>query len=65
MRRFLITGTCSFFRNCYVGQGLYLGGLKLFEKNPLGKCTMYIVIELIPKRFYPAFSFSSVLIQRH
>ena len=30
----------------------------------LGKCTMYIGIEVIPRLFCPAFSFSSILIQR-
>ena len=63
MRRWLSTGTCEFLRDCYVSQGLYLGDLKLFGEKNMGKCTMHFGIEVIPRLFGPAFSFSSILIQ--
>ena len=51
MGRLLITGKC-------------LVGLKMFGEKNLGKFTMCIGIEIIPRLFCPAFSFSPVLIKR-
>ena len=65
MRRLLITGTRYFLRTCYISRGLYLERLKMFGKKNLGKYTMFIGIEVLPRLFCPVFSFSPVLIQRH
>ena len=45
--------------------GVVLRGLKGLEKKNLGKCTLYIGIEVISTFFCLAFSLLPVLIQRY
>ena len=65
MRRSLINERSYFLKNYYLNRGFYLREKKMFGENNLGKRTMYIVIKVKLRRFYPAFLFSLVLIQRH
>ena len=52
MRHLLLTGTCQFFRNCYVSSGLYLGELKMFGKNKPGKMCKCILVSKLYLDFF-------------
>ena len=58
---------CAYVLTCQRALPAYVPTCFAYLRAPgknLGNCTMYIGIEVIPRLFCPAFSFSSILIQR-